>query len=64
MSDSSALRDALKQSPNNLSLLLLHGRACLEEMMLEEARKTFGRALELAPDHADAQLGMARVLFL
>ena len=64
MPDSSALRDALNQSPNNLSLLLLHGRACLEEMMLDEARAAFGRALELAPDHTDAQLGMARVLFM
>lgn len=64
MPDSSALRDALQQSPNNLSLLLLHGRACLEEMKLDEARATFGHALELSPDHTDAQLGMARVLFL
>ncbi|MFO0442650.1 MAG: tetratricopeptide repeat protein, partial [bacterium] len=64
MPDSSALRDALNQSPNNLSLLLLHGRSCLEEMKLDEARATFGRALELSPDHTDAQLGMARVLFL
>lgn len=64
MSKSSALRDALTQSPNNLSLLLLYGRACLEELRLDEAREIFARALEIDPDHADAMLGTARVLFM
>jgi AAA+ superfamily predicted ATPase/Tfp pilus assembly protein PilF len=64
MSKSSALRDALKQSPNNLSLLLLYGRACLEELHLDEAREVFTRALDVDPDQTDAQLGIAKVLFL
>lgn len=64
MPTSSALRDALTQSPNNLSLLLLYGRACLEELHLDEAREVFSHALELAPDQTDALLGIARVLFL
>lgn len=64
MSKSSALRDALKQSPNNLSLLLLYGRACLEELHLDEAREVFARALDVDPDQTDAQLGIAKVLFL
>lgn len=64
MSNSTALRDALKQSPTNLSLLLLYGRACLEELHLDEAREMFGRALEVDPDQADAHLGIAKVLFM
>lgn len=64
MPDSTALRDALNQSPNNLSLLLLHGRACMEEMKLDEARAAFTRALEIDPDLTDAHLGIARVLFI
>jgi tetratricopeptide (TPR) repeat protein len=61
MPNSSALRDALKQSPNNLSLLLLYGRACLEELHLDEAREVFTRALEQDPDQTDAMLGIAKV---
>ncbi|MBL9130641.1 MAG: tetratricopeptide repeat protein, partial [Verrucomicrobiaceae bacterium] len=64
MPNSSALRDALQQSPNNLSLLLLYGRACLEELHLDEAREVFGRALEQDPDQTDAHLGIAKVLFM
>jgi AAA+ superfamily predicted ATPase/Tfp pilus assembly protein PilF len=64
MPNSSALRDALNQSPNNLSLLLLYGRACLEELHLDEAREVFTRALEIDPDQTDAQLGIAKVLFM
>lgn len=64
MPNSSALRDALQQSPNNLSLLLLYGRACLEELHLDEAREVFDRALEIDPDQTDAMLGIAKVHFL
>jgi transitional endoplasmic reticulum ATPase len=60
MPNSSALRDALNQSPNNLSLLLLYGRACLEELHLDEAREVFTRALEQDPDQTDAMLGIAK----
>lgn len=64
MPTSTALRDALTQSPNNLSLLLLYGRACLEELHLDEAREVFERALEIDSDQTDAQLGIAKVLFM
>jgi transitional endoplasmic reticulum ATPase len=64
MPNSSALRDALQQSPNNLSLLLLYGRACLEELHLDEAREVFARALDIDPDQTDAHLGIAKVLFM
>ena len=64
MSSLQALRDALEQSPNNLSLLLLFGHASLEQLHLEDARESFERVLELDPVHSDAQLGMAKILFL
>ncbi len=64
MPNSTALRDALTQSPNNLSLLLLYGRACLEELHLDEAREVFTRALEQDADQTDAMLGIAKVLFM
>lgn len=64
MPDSNALRDALERSPNNLALLLLHARACLDEVRLDEAREIFQRVLEIEPDHVEGHLGIARVLFL
>jgi AAA+ superfamily predicted ATPase len=59
-----AIREALKQSPQNLSLLLLYGHASLEELSLEEAKDAFTRVLEIEAESADAQLGMARVHLL
>ena len=64
MSSLQAIRDALEQSPDNISLLLLFGHASLEQLHLEDARESFERVLQLEPDHTDAQLGVARVLFL
>lgn len=64
MSSLQAIRDALEQSPDNVSLLLLFGHTCLEQLHLEDARESFERVLALEPDHSDAQLGVARVLFL
>ena len=64
MSSLQAIRDALEQSPDNVSLLLLFGHACLEQLHLEDARESFEHVLELEPQHSDAQLGVARVLFM
>jgi len=64
MSSLQAIRDALQQSPDNPSLLLLYGRACLEQLHLDEARGAFERVLEIDPAHADAQIGIARVHYL
>ncbi len=64
MSSLQAIRDALKQSPDNVSMLLLYGRACLEQLHLDEAREAFERVLVLDPNHIDAHLGVARVLFM
>ena len=64
MSSFTALRDALRESPENVSLLLLFGRACLDELRLDKARNAFERVLEIDPDHQDAQLGIAKVHFM
>ncbi len=60
----SAIRDALAQSPDSVSLLLLMGQAYLDELKLSQARASFNRVLALQPDQAEAQLGIARVLML
>lgn len=59
-----ALSEALARSPDNVSLLLLHAQACLEDMLLGKARKSFDRVLSLDPDQAQAQLGIAQLLLL
>jgi transitional endoplasmic reticulum ATPase len=63
MSRLSAIRDALAQSPENISLLLLFARECLDEHNTAEAREIFERVLTLDPGQIDAQLGIARVLY-
>lgn len=43
---------------------MLHGQACLEELCLEDAEDSFNKVLEIQPDQAEAQLGIARVLLM
>ncbi len=62
MSPLKAFQDALRQSPENLPLLLLYGRACLEELQMEDAVAAYTKAVDLDPRHIDAQLGLARAL--
>ena len=59
-----SLREALAVSPQNIPLLLLFGQTCLDELSFEEARAAFDRILQSDPAHADAKLGIARVLYL
>jgi transitional endoplasmic reticulum ATPase len=59
-----SLREALVVSPKNIPLLLLFGQACLDELSFEDARAAFDRILQADPDHAEAKLGIARVLYL
>jgi transitional endoplasmic reticulum ATPase len=59
-----SLREALAVSPRNVPLLLLFGRACLDELSFDEARRAFDRVLEDQPAHMGAQLGVAQVLYL
>ena len=62
MSPLKAFQDALRQSPENLPLLLLYGRACQEELQMEDAIAAYEKAVELDPRHIDAQIGLARAL--
>jgi transitional endoplasmic reticulum ATPase len=59
-----SLREALAVSPQNIPLLLLFGQVCSEELNFEEARAAFDRILQFEPAHAEAMLGIARVLYL
>jgi transitional endoplasmic reticulum ATPase len=59
-----SLREALAVSPKNVPLLLLFGRACLDELSFDEARRAFDRVLEDEPAHIGAKLGVAQVLYL
>ena len=64
MSRLSAIREALAQSPQNISLLLLFARECIEELRIDEAREVLESVLAIDPDQIDAHLGIARVLYL
>jgi tetratricopeptide (TPR) repeat protein len=55
-----SIKEALRQSPENLSLLLLYGYSCLENISFDEAQEYFNKALQISPDNIDAQLGLAR----
>lgn len=59
-----ALRQALAVSPDNPPLLLLFAQGCLDEWLLDDARTGFEKILALNPQHAEAQVGIARVLHL
>lgn len=64
MPDLDSLRRALRRSPGNTALLLLYGQRCLDDLQFTEARQAFERLLTVDPGHFEAQLGIARVLFL
>ena len=59
-----SLREALAVSPQNIPLLLLFAYACSDELSFAEARAAFDRILQADPAHAEAKLGIARVLYL
>lgn len=62
MSQSDALREALRHSPDNLPLLLLCAQALLNEGAPGEARALFEKVLTLDAGHREGALGLARVL--
>lgn len=64
MSSLSAIREALRYNPESVALWLLMGRACVEDLQIEEAKEAFEKALALDPERVDAHLGLARVLVL
>ena len=64
MSPLKAFQEALRQSPENVPLLILYGRACLEELQMEDAVAVLEKAVALDAKNTDAQLGLARALLL
>jgi AAA+ superfamily predicted ATPase len=64
MASLDGLREAVRLSPDNVPLLLLYAEACLDQFHAEEARGAFDRVLAQDPHHRQAQLGVARVLYL
>jgi transitional endoplasmic reticulum ATPase len=59
-----SLREAVALSPQNIPLLLLFAESCLDELHFPEARAAFDRVFQNNPDHVEAKLGIARVLYL
>lgn len=59
-----SLRLALAHSPDNLPLVLLYAKACLDELQLGDARIAFTKAAQLSPSNADAKLGLAKLAHL
>ena len=59
-----SLRLALEHSPDNVPLLLLYGKACMDELSLPEARDAFLRVIRIDAGHAEARLGLARVVMM
>ncbi len=58
-----ALREALAVSADNIPLLKMYGRACLEHWSLLEAREAYEKILKLNPQDQEAELGISQVLF-
>jgi SpoVK/Ycf46/Vps4 family AAA+-type ATPase len=64
MSNLDSLREAVRQSPSNVPLLLLYGQACLDEYAYDEARVTFKQVLDIQPANLEGSLGLAKLLHL
>ncbi|HUF63815.1 MAG TPA: AAA family ATPase [Verrucomicrobiales bacterium] len=58
------LRQALSESPDNVALLQLFATSCLDAFSLTEAREAYEKVLQIQANDVEAQLGIARVLFL
>lgn len=56
-----SLRLALSHSPDNVPLLLIFAKACVDEFQLADAREAFTNVVRLDPRNAEAKLGLANV---
>jgi transitional endoplasmic reticulum ATPase len=63
-SSSESLRSALQQSPDNVPLLLLYARTCLDEFSPSEAREAYLSCIRREPGNAEARTGLAQVAVL
>ncbi len=57
------IREALKISPDNVPLLKLFAKLCVEQWALGEGKEVFERILTFHPNDLEAQLGVAQVLY-
>ena len=57
-----ALKKKLEKSPDDFELLMELGKACFEEENWVEATAIFKKAVELKPEHAEAQFLLARLV--
>ena len=64
MAKSDDLRQALAHSPDNIPLRLLLAQALIEEFALDDAREQYEAVLKLDARHAEARLGLCRLLLL
>ena len=62
MADIESLKQALAVSPDNIPLLLMLGKAHMDEFQLGEAREVFDHLLSVEPDNAEAKTCIARLL--
>lgn len=62
MSHLDSIREASRVSPENVPLLLLLARTCMEEFAADEALEAFQKILTLIPGHEEAKLGLACAL--
>ena len=58
-----ALRQAAAFSPDNVAILFLLGEGCLDQFLFSEARQHFHNVLSREPQHAGAQLALARAAY-
>jgi transitional endoplasmic reticulum ATPase len=59
-----SLKLALEHSPENVPLLLLYAKSCMEELHLADAREAFLKVVRMEPANAEARLGVASVVHL
>lgn len=63
MDDLSALREALRFSPNNVKLRAMIGAKLMAERLYEEAEEEYRTALKLAPQDHDVLAGLAGAFY-
>lgn len=54
----------MRLSPDNVPLVLLYAKACLDDLQLDEARDSYLRVIQREPANPEAKLGLAWVVNL
>lgn len=64
MDDIQSLREALKQSPNNIPLKILLAEALIKAALFEEAEQQMKEVLSIQSEHLKGNILLARIFFL